>query len=42
VADDHLVGEQRAGVLRENVIINVVETKRENWSFGNGTAPFAN
>jgi 4-oxalocrotonate tautomerase len=31
-----------AGVRREDVIINVVETKRENWSFGNGTAPYAN
>jgi 4-oxalocrotonate tautomerase len=26
---------------REDVIINLVETKRENWSFGNGLAPFA-
>lgn len=25
----------------EDVIINLVETKRENWSFGNGIAPFA-
>lgn len=30
-----------AGVRKEDVIINIVETKRENWSFGNGTAPFA-
>lgn len=30
-----------AGVREEDVIINLVETKRENWSFGNGTAPFA-
>jgi len=29
------------GVRREDVIINLVETKRENWSFGNGEAPFA-
>jgi len=29
------------GVPREDVIISVVETKRENWSFGNGEAPFA-
>ena len=28
------------GVRREDVIINLVETKRENWSFGNGVAPF--
>jgi phenylpyruvate tautomerase PptA (4-oxalocrotonate tautomerase family) len=30
-----------SGVRREDVIINLVETKRENWSFGNGEAPFA-
>jgi phenylpyruvate tautomerase PptA (4-oxalocrotonate tautomerase family) len=29
------------GVRREDVIVNLVETKRENWSFGNGQAPFA-
>ncbi len=29
------------GVRREDVIINLVETKRENWSFGDGRAPFA-
>ena len=29
------------GVPRADVIINLVETKRENWSFGNGDAPFA-
>jgi 4-oxalocrotonate tautomerase len=29
------------GVRKEDVIINLVETKRENWSFGNGGAPFA-
>ena len=29
------------GVRREDVIINLIETKRENWSFGNGEAPFA-
>lgn len=28
-------------VRREDIIINLVETKRENWSFGNGLAPFA-
>ena len=28
------------GVRREDVIINLVETKRENWSFGNGQAPY--
>ncbi|WP_085899667.1 tautomerase family protein [Kiloniella majae] len=30
-----------AGVPKDDVIINLVETKRENWSFGNGQAPFA-
>jgi phenylpyruvate tautomerase PptA (4-oxalocrotonate tautomerase family) len=29
------------GVRREDVIINLVETRRENWSFGNGGAPYA-
>ncbi len=29
------------GIRREDVIINLVETRRENWSFGNGEAPFA-
>jgi phenylpyruvate tautomerase PptA (4-oxalocrotonate tautomerase family) len=29
------------GVRREDVIVNLVETRRENWSFGNGEAPFA-
>lgn len=28
------------GIRREDVIINLVETRRENWSFGNGEAPF--
>ena len=28
-------------VLKADVIVNLVETKRENWSFGNGLAPFA-
>jgi 4-oxalocrotonate tautomerase len=30
-----------ASVRQEDVIINLVETKRENWSFGNGLAQFA-
>ncbi len=30
-----------AGLRREDVFINLVETARENWSFGNGEAPFA-
>ena len=32
---------QAPGMRREDIIINLVETKRENWSFGNGTAQFA-
>jgi len=28
-------------VKSEDVIINLVETGKENWSFGNGDAPFA-
>jgi hypothetical protein len=31
----------RVGVTENDVIINLVETARENWSFGNGLAPFA-
>jgi len=30
-----------AGVPRADVIINLVETKRENWSFGEGLAQYA-
>ncbi len=30
-----------AGVPKADIVINLVETKRENWSFGNGLAPFA-
>lgn len=29
------------GIPKEDVIINLVETNRENWSFGNGIAPYA-
>ena len=28
------------GMRREDVIINLVETKKENWSFGNGEAQY--
>jgi 4-oxalocrotonate tautomerase len=31
----------RLGVRREDVFINLVEVKKENWSFGNGEAPYA-
>lgn len=30
-----------AGLRREDVMINLVEVKKENWSFGNGEAPYA-
>jgi phenylpyruvate tautomerase PptA (4-oxalocrotonate tautomerase family) len=29
------------GVSAENVFINLVEVKKENWSFGNGVAQYA-
>lgn len=29
------------GVRLEDVLINLVEVKKENWSFGNGVAPYA-
>lgn len=28
----------RLGIRREDVMINLVETQRDNWSFGNGIA----
>ena len=28
------------GVRREDVFVNIVEVKRENWSFGNGVAQY--
>lgn len=31
----------RLGHRREDVIINLVEVKKENWSFGNGEAQYA-
>ena len=31
----------RIGVRREDVVINLIEVKRENWSFGNGDAQIA-
>jgi 4-oxalocrotonate tautomerase len=30
-----------AGVRREDVIVSLVEVAKENWSFGNGDAPYA-
>jgi phenylpyruvate tautomerase PptA (4-oxalocrotonate tautomerase family) len=31
----------RLRVRREDVMINLVEVRKENWSFGNGDAPYA-
>jgi phenylpyruvate tautomerase PptA (4-oxalocrotonate tautomerase family) len=31
----------RAGLRREDVFINLIEVKKENWSFGNGEAQYA-
>jgi 4-oxalocrotonate tautomerase len=32
---------ERLGIRREDVMINLVEVKKENWSFGNGIAQYA-
>jgi 4-oxalocrotonate tautomerase len=32
---------QQVGLRREDVMINLVEVKKENWSFGNGEAQYA-
>ena len=29
------------GIRTEDVLINLVEVKKENWSFGNGVAQYA-
>ena len=31
----------RVGLRREDVVINLVEVKKENWSYGNGDAQYA-
>lgn len=36
---DHLA--ESPGLRREDIFINLVETKKENWSFGNGEAQYA-
>ena len=36
---DHLA--ERPGLRREDVFINLLEVKKENWSFGNGLAQYA-
>jgi phenylpyruvate tautomerase PptA (4-oxalocrotonate tautomerase family) len=32
---------EKLGVRRQDVLINLVETQKENWSFGNGIAQYA-
>jgi phenylpyruvate tautomerase PptA (4-oxalocrotonate tautomerase family) len=32
---------ERLGLRRQDVVINLVEVKKENWSFGNGEAQYA-
>ena len=32
---------EEAGIRKEDVFINLVETAKENWSFGNGEAQYA-
>jgi 4-oxalocrotonate tautomerase len=32
---------ERLGLRREDVMIVLVEVKKENWSFGNGVAQYA-
>jgi hypothetical protein len=32
---------QEAGLRKEDVLINLVEVAKENWSFGNGEAQYA-
>ena len=32
---------ERLGLRREDVFINLVEVRKENWSFGNGEAQYA-
>src|SRR5215467_14353458 len=32
---------QEAGLRKEDVFVNLVETAKENWSFGNGEAQYA-
>ena len=36
---DGLAGE--LGIRKEDVFINLIEVKRENWSFGNGVAQYS-
>jgi len=37
-----LIAEKLRGLVRsEDVLVNLIETERENWSFGNGIAQYA-
>jgi phenylpyruvate tautomerase PptA (4-oxalocrotonate tautomerase family) len=36
---DHLA--ERPGLRRDDIFINIVEVKKENWSFGRGEAQYA-
>jgi 4-oxalocrotonate tautomerase len=36
---DHLA--ERPGMRRQDIFINLLEVKKENWSFGNGLAQYA-
>lgn len=40
---ERIAGEmpKRSGFSADDVIINLVETRKENWSFGRGLAPYA-
>jgi 4-oxalocrotonate tautomerase len=40
---EHIAKElpRRSGFAADDVIINLVETRKENWSFGRGLAPYA-
>lgn len=31
---------QKVGIRKEDVFINLIEVTKENWSYGNGLAPF--
>ncbi|MFC9708991.1 tautomerase family protein [Paenibacillus sp. NPDC056933] len=31
---------QKSGIRKEDVFINLIEVTKENWSYGNGLAPF--
>jgi 4-oxalocrotonate tautomerase len=41
IYDAEYLGIARLGVWREDVLINLVEVAKENWSFGLGEATYA-